>query len=219
MLRRDPNPEGSFVYVIGPDSGVLVKVGVADFPAHRLAQLQTGSPDELSILHQVPVERAQAFAIEHHAHRLLSKHHKRGEWFSIDAATALAAVLKAKRAEALLRKPRAPKASETDPAAYLIRKMKLGSFGRNALAEYRSEMSGGSPIRARNLERFLRDECGHDHFEIFNSFAMSEVNIFALLGNRPDQLQAAEDAVGKVLRKVIAVAGWTSRSVSHRFAA
>lgn len=65
------------VYFIQADSG-LVKVGVAENPQARLAQLQTGSPARLRLIGFVPEVGAQG---ERALHVRFAAAHAHGEWF------------------------------------------------------------------------------------------------------------------------------------------
>tara|TARA_R110001632_G_scaffold205482_1_gene329209 strand:+ start:1469 stop:1765 length:297 start_codon:yes stop_codon:yes gene_type:complete len=59
-----------------------VKIGVAKNPKRRMAVLQTGNPEELTLLVVIKCDnRAEAFAIENHLHASLAKRNIRGEWF------------------------------------------------------------------------------------------------------------------------------------------
>jgi hypothetical protein len=78
----------SFVYVIGCD-GHPVKVGTARDVVQRVKELQTGFPFDLRIYGTVEIEASAARHLERAAHKALSKHRLRGEWFQVSPATAL----------------------------------------------------------------------------------------------------------------------------------
>lgn len=75
---------GCYVYVIA-ESGENgnVKIGIAADPVGRLAQLQTGNPNELS-LHRKYLcpTREIAQVAEKLTHERLADHRLNGEWFS-----------------------------------------------------------------------------------------------------------------------------------------
>lgn len=78
-----------YVYVIsaGPDRQ---KVGKARDPEERRRLLQTGSTELLVTLHHQHV--ANARGVEGMAHQKLASHRLHGEWFAVDAQTAINAV-------------------------------------------------------------------------------------------------------------------------------
>lgn len=78
----------SFVYVIGPTSNP-VKIGYAEDVYGRICQLQVGNGDDLVLHKAVPVPWELANKIECEVHRRLAEHHRRGEWFNVDADVAV----------------------------------------------------------------------------------------------------------------------------------
>lgn len=80
------------IYIIeAPDLGRM-KVGRGDKPSDRLAELQIGSPTELTIHSTYEVPARVAGWIERHAHRLLQSSRTHGEWFQCRSQTAVSAV-------------------------------------------------------------------------------------------------------------------------------
>jgi len=73
-----------FVYVIGNHDNP-VKIGHADRTDVRLSQLNVGNPDPLILHHRVGVPWRNVKAVEKLAHRMLEKHHRRGEWYNVTA--------------------------------------------------------------------------------------------------------------------------------------
>lgn len=72
-----------FVYAIGDGRG-HVKIGWSADPKDRLRQMQTGSPDQMTLLGTV--EWPQWRELE--THRKLSNWRIRGEWFRLEGAVA-----------------------------------------------------------------------------------------------------------------------------------
>ncbi|WP_376960079.1 GIY-YIG nuclease family protein [Azospirillum sp. A26] len=70
------------VYVIGPESGPL-KIGISSDINKRLAALQTGSADKLSVHYSTDIPDGKARAVEAAAHAMLRERRKSGEWFDI----------------------------------------------------------------------------------------------------------------------------------------
>ncbi len=61
----------------------LIKVGRTDDvdPRARMRALQTGQPDQLTLLHAWPCRDSRT--MEHCMHQLLDRHHYRGEWYAV----------------------------------------------------------------------------------------------------------------------------------------
>jgi hypothetical protein len=70
--------DAKYLYTISDDEGKYFKVGVANNPAERLKQLQTGNPIRLRIEAVVPNEPH----LEYIMHKSLAHRHVRGEWFA-----------------------------------------------------------------------------------------------------------------------------------------
>jgi len=71
-----------FVYLIKSKDNNLYKIGVAKNPSNRIKQLQTGSCEELIIVHTF--ETTIAFKVEKSIQRRYSHLHKINEWFNYD---------------------------------------------------------------------------------------------------------------------------------------
>lgn len=84
---------GCYVYVIGPDHGKAVKIGIAADPHQRVKQLQTGSPDALRVHRRWgPMSRAAASQVEAGAHFIAAGFRLEGEWFAMNPEMATLAV-------------------------------------------------------------------------------------------------------------------------------
>lgn len=69
------------VYVIS--NGKYYKIGIAKDMKARLATLQTGNCDQLTVVAYCEVaDKQAAYALESRVHTCLAKHKIRGEWFS-----------------------------------------------------------------------------------------------------------------------------------------
>lgn len=84
-----------FVYVISSGEGRF-KIGRARDPMERMRGLQVASPVSLEMVYSVEV--SQSTQAEGHAHKLLTEHRLRGEWFSVTREQAIAAVDSAAKA-------------------------------------------------------------------------------------------------------------------------
>lgn len=73
---------GRYVYLIADQSGARVKVGMSSDPVKRLASIQTGNPDTLTLASAVRGGRALEAMIHDH----LSDYRLSGEWFDAEVA-------------------------------------------------------------------------------------------------------------------------------------
>ena len=79
-----------YIYVIA--GGDLLKIGRSWAPGGRVREMQTGSPVELRLVHEVPVPGKTAPKVERRAHRILQDFHVRGEWYRCTDIEAVAAI-------------------------------------------------------------------------------------------------------------------------------
>lgn len=86
------------VYVIGT-ADAPVKIGMAERPRKRLAELQVGCPDILVLHHAVRVPWGMAPDLEQLTHKAFAERHRHGEWFNVDQAEAVETI---KRIRAVL---------------------------------------------------------------------------------------------------------------------
>lgn len=79
--------ETTSIYIVG--YGNMMKVGLSRNPLNRLAQMQTGVPEELRF-HYLCIlpSREAAMKMEAAIHKKLAHRRVRGEWFRIDAEDA-----------------------------------------------------------------------------------------------------------------------------------
>ena len=76
---RVPSLVDPFLYVIGAEKKEPIKIGIAECPIRRLADLQTAHFHELFILAEGQIGGAYD---EQQVHELFGEHRLRGEWFS-----------------------------------------------------------------------------------------------------------------------------------------
>lgn len=78
-----------FLYCIGLADDASVKIGIANDPKKRLAQLQTAHPHKLVIHWSIPFcSREMAVSAERYAHDKLSDSRVGGEWFFVSPQAA-----------------------------------------------------------------------------------------------------------------------------------
>ncbi|MBB4192774.1 GIY-YIG nuclease family protein [Rhizobium aethiopicum] len=98
--RGDKIEFGRFVYVISAQdtNPPLCKIGIANSPEKRLAQLSTGSPHALRL--ELTRFANNARAVERSAHSYFSGARQNGEWFAISADKAITYIIEATRSAA-----------------------------------------------------------------------------------------------------------------------
>lgn len=70
------------LYVLEIKKLETYKIGVTDNLEKRIKQLQTGSPEEITVVNYFEYELPkQAFKIEKILHKKFKKHQTQGEWF------------------------------------------------------------------------------------------------------------------------------------------
>lgn len=83
------------VYVAQADTGP-VKIGISNNTIKRLRQISEGQPYVLTLVHEERVDPEAAPVLEEIVHIELSHFRRRGEWFNVAPATAVAAIVRAK---------------------------------------------------------------------------------------------------------------------------
>lgn len=181
----------AFVYVIGVAANP-VKVGKAFDLDKRLAGLQIGCPDKLTIHHAVSVPPMFLARVESAAHAELKAHHRHGEWFNVDADEAHAAILKVKpvaideRTAEMLAAPR-------DELEHLVLGYPVGMTGRMAIRDYRVWGLEGDP-RRREADQFIAKAQGPATLEAFRRVVIEHRHGLP----RPIR-QAAYNAIGALV--------------------
>jgi len=86
-ITKEPLPEIQNLYIIQQGASGPVKVGVAQDPERRLAELQCGNPAKLRLIRIYP----KLGALESRVHKMLKEgtYHVQGEWFRPSALEAL----------------------------------------------------------------------------------------------------------------------------------
>lgn len=74
-------PSTRYLYLIRLGAGPRYKLGYSAHPQRRLAQLQTACSEPLHLLFTVACQKASV--LETRAHRELSAHQVRGEWYEL----------------------------------------------------------------------------------------------------------------------------------------
>ncbi|MDK4727454.1 GIY-YIG nuclease family protein [Rhizobium phaseoli] len=96
-MPANSSEKGRFVYVVAASDGnkPLIKIGIANSPEKRLAQLSTGSPHTLRL--ELARYSEKARAVERAAHSHFSDFRMNGEWFAIRPAEAMDYIMEATR--------------------------------------------------------------------------------------------------------------------------
>lgn len=89
LIMTDANtttPSGHLVYVIQTTKHGPIKVGLTSNLKKRIAQIQTGCPNPVTLVAWYPrSSRRKAAALEKELHNLLDGHRMQGEWFGVSA--------------------------------------------------------------------------------------------------------------------------------------
>jgi predicted GIY-YIG superfamily endonuclease len=87
LYIKDTIPTYSYIYIISDNNG-YIKVGISKHPEKRLKQLQTGHPNNLTLLftEEFECKRRHLLKIEKLIHRKIHDiaKHMKGEWFAIE---------------------------------------------------------------------------------------------------------------------------------------
>jgi hypothetical protein len=77
-----------YLYVIADDYNDIVKLGYSEDPLRRCAELQTGNPNTLRVVHHAWAGDRCA-VLESVLHREFAHHRVRGEWYRIPSDRAV----------------------------------------------------------------------------------------------------------------------------------
>jgi hypothetical protein len=75
--------QDAHIYLIRQAGSDFYKIGIAQSPQKRLADLQVASPQELVLIYCTSCEWLDSCKIESAIHQKFSKKHIRGEWFCL----------------------------------------------------------------------------------------------------------------------------------------
>lgn len=142
-LRELEDPE--FTYVIQGEPGSPIKVGKGDRPERRLAEFQTGNPQELRLLYVVP----GGYELERELHYRLRDSKVRGEWFAEPGVQGFLVWMHAYCEHAVEvyratgRLPEIPKTHRTAKGHYVTR------VGANIIHRWRMSQPADNPVTVR----------------------------------------------------------------------
>jgi nitrous oxide reductase len=155
------------IYIIGVSDNP-VKVGLADRPRTRLAQLQIGNPDPLILHHVVRVPHQVAPQVEAAAHATLASHHRIGEWFNVSAEEAREVVVK--HAEALAAELRFKARQTGDIVTKLRAEYDLSDWVGEAVAFYQDRCAAASDsakLRVAQINAHVLKRCGSASYTVW----------------------------------------------------
>lgn len=85
MSMKEWMKDRTHIYVLGVTGKkrgeLYIKVGIAKDIKNRLSELQTGCPHKINPMAAIQLPLEGAVLKEKEIHRILNKHHHRGEWF------------------------------------------------------------------------------------------------------------------------------------------
>jgi hypothetical protein len=167
----------SFVYVIGSQDNP-VKIGHGDRVETRVIALQIGNPDKLHIFGKVSVPWSLAEAIEAKAHALLLPSWRRGEWFNINADTAIRTIRVAK---AMVESSN----DNTDHRALLAETLFPGPrhpWAGHALQHYHEAFNSlGGSRNTEEMDRVIGDRAGMAALTAFRTILLNRGKLYGLM--------------------------------------
>lgn len=192
----------SFVYVIGVSQSP-VKIGTAVVPRERLSQLQMGSPETLVLHEAIQVPFHVAGDVESAAHRALVRHHRRGEWFNVDAADAAAVIRQVARP--IVDAAAARLDRRGDSLTTLAFDLEIGSEEMNAIAEYQRFLASDKPQDrkvAGHINALVMEREGIAALQVFRIVVAERKSLNVVLGRDPVALRNAKRALVRAVHVV-----------------
>lgn len=176
----------SVIYVVGSQRSP-VKIGYAASLSARLSSLQCGNPDELVVHYSLRAPHGVGKAIEREIHKALAAHHRRGEWFDIDAGEAFRIVEAV--ASDFLEANRRIVAQRGDIIDKLWADYPLDPDVRGALELYRKEAArkSGKHFVAR-AHGFVLKRCGQVTLNVFRAYLDDGSGLFASRRDLPEEV-------------------------------
>lgn len=192
-----------FVYVIGSADNP-VKVGLADKPAVRLAQMQVGNPDELRIHHEIAFDWQVAEDVEKSVHRALAKFHRRGEWFNVSAAQAREAIMRAGQVLTAANENRPRREPET--IEEIVMDDKVNPWAAEAITYYRTKLGEtGGQAEVEQMNAAIMASAGIPGLTAFQTVITSWGSLKLILRGDPVAYQRAR---ASILKAVNALCIW-----------
>jgi hypothetical protein len=185
------------VYVVGVTTNP-VKIGIAANAQARLHSLQVGCPDELQLHYTVRCPAGLAKNIEAAIHAELAAHHRRGEWFNIEALEALAVVRRV--AAEFLEQNRELADAKGDTLDRIEARYPLDSGARNAVCFYRKQTGkkSGQQFVARAQAAILR-QCGQVVLNVFRLYIEDDAVLSPVRMTDPKVRARGEEALASAL--------------------
>ena len=182
----------SFIYVIGSQDNP-VKIGHASKVESRLTAMQVGNPDELRILGRVVVPWDRAGVIEKAVHETLREHHRRGEWFNVSVADAIAAIEKAAKADADNRDRVRYRATYLEE---ILETYTLHPWAPHAVRYYHVQMNTvGRSDEVKQMHSVIAEKAGTGALLAFQTFQKRKTNLIELKKRDPAAFRKACEAV------------------------
>lgn len=182
----------SFVYVIGSQDNP-VKIGHGSRVESRLTAMQVGNPDELHILARVVVPWDRAGVIEKAVHERLWKHHRRGEWFNVTAAEAVAAIEQALKADGDDKERARYQASYLEE---ILETYTLHPWAPHAMRHYHVQINTvGRTEQVKQMHSVIAQKAGTAALLAFQTFQKRRTNLVEMKRRDPVAFRKACEAV------------------------
>lgn len=191
----------AFVYVIGITANP-VKVGIARDPNERLSNLQIGCPDELTLHHTIRLPAGSVQEVETATHQALKEHHRRGEWFNVDADHAFHTVTEI-AVPIVARRAREISGRRIEAVEWLIAQKRVSEWAREAVQEYRYDLHRLGGVDGVNaVHDLIQERAGKEALLTFKRTIGAETGDRILLGRDPKALSSYNAALAKALNVV-----------------
>lgn len=188
---------GRIIYVIGVGANP-VKVGIAADLQQRLSALQVGCPDPLVVHHFMVVPTVVAQRVEAAAHRILKPHHRRGEWFDVEADHAFAVVQE--RSERVIARVGSRLSDRRDTIEEVCATFPVSSWVQAAILHYRACLN--DPRRkddVARMNRFIFDAAGMAALNVFRIAVVERKSLEVVFIREPSALRNAKKALASAL--------------------
>lgn len=187
----------SNVYLIGPESGSPLKIGVARNVQTRLCELQIGNWQTLKVHHVASVTATIASSVEAHLHRHFAGKALRGEWFDValsDVLPIIGPVVEAYEEERAAHRVIGERSAFhlcDDPAA-----------ARFAVTRYRNEANQG---REKVTNARLLKRVGHAAYVVFTQVVVEGRDVTAKVRGNERMAGLAETALVNALNALVEI--------------
>lgn len=187
----------SNIYLIGPECGAPLKIGVAANVQSRLCDLQVGNWQTLKVHHVASVTATIATSVERHLHRHFADRAIRGEWFDVKLEDVLAILGDVTEA---YEEDRAAKRVIGERSAFLL--CDDPAAARWAVTKYRNDANQG---RSEAVNARLLRGVGQAAYMVFVQTVIERRDLTGRFKGQDRLAVQAEQALIRALNGLVAV--------------